>query len=184
MAKDAVYEGEREVRTFVDLSHGSKVLIMKAEQDNNGSYYTLMSSILLTAFTFEAYLNHIGSTKLELWPETETIKVMDKYSQLCKELDINPDYSKRPCQTLSTLFTFRNSIAHGKSKILKTTKKISSKDSPHNHSPKTKWEEYCNLKNAKRAKEDIEIIIKELHNKAGLDDNPFFHGATIATVSL
>jgi hypothetical protein len=54
MAKDGIYEGTREVRTFVDLAHGADVLIGKSEQEPKGSYYTTMSALLLTAFTFEA----------------------------------------------------------------------------------------------------------------------------------
>lgn len=184
MAKDAVYEGEREVRTFADLAHGADVMIMKTEQDQKGSYYTTMSSMLLTAFTFEAYLNHLGAKKIKFWEEIESIKVMEKYSALCKELGINTDFSRRPYQTLRALFKFRNSIAHGKSKILKETKAVSSQDDPHNHAPKTEWEEYCELNNAKRAKEDISEIIKELHKEAGLGDYPFMHGMTISSVSM
>lgn len=184
MKKDAVYKGEREVRTFADLAHGADVLITKTQQDRNGSYYTIMSSLLLTAFTFEAYLNHLGSETIRFWEEIESIKVMEKYSVLCKELGISPDFSRRPYQTLTALFKFRNSIAHGKSKILKETKDVSSKDEPHVHAPKTEWEEYCELKNALRAKEDISEVIKELHKEAGLGDYPFMHGGTISSVSL
>jgi hypothetical protein len=64
MAKDAVFSGEREVRTFVDLSHGSDVMLMKAKESEKGSYYTVMNSLLLRAFTFEAYLNHWGTRRL------------------------------------------------------------------------------------------------------------------------
>jgi hypothetical protein len=184
MAKDAVYEGEREVRTFADLAHGSEVLIMKTKQDQKGSYYTTMSSLLLTAFTFEAYINHLGDKKIKFWEEIEPIKVMDKYSVLCKELGINPDFSRRPFQTLKSLFKFRNSIAHGKSKILKETKEVSWQDDPHIHKPRTEWEEYCEIGNAKRAKVDISEVIKELHKTAGLGDHPFMHGMTITSVSL
>jgi len=184
MAKDAVYEGEREVRTFADLAHGAGVLIMKTEQERKGSYYTTMSSLLLTAFTFEAYLNHLGCIKIIFWNDIESIKVMEKYSVLCKNLRIEPDFSLRPYQTLTALFKFRNSIAHGNSKILKKEKVIDSQDSPHAHIPKTEWEEYCKLKNAKRAKEDISEIIKELHKEASLGDHPFMHGLTISSVSL
>ena len=67
MAKDAIYEGTREVRTFVDLAHGADVLIMKTEQEEKGSYYTTMSALLLTAFTFEAYLNHLGDKTIKFW---------------------------------------------------------------------------------------------------------------------
>lgn len=184
MAKDAVYEGEREVRTFADLAHGADVLIMKTEQEQKGSYYTTMSSLLLTAFTFEAYLNHLGDKTIKFWEEIEPIKVMDKYSVLCKELELRPDFSRRPYQTLRSLFRFRNSIAHGKSQILKETKAVRSQDDPHTHSPRTEWEEYCELDNAKRAKEDISEVIKELHKAAGLGDHPFMHGMAIGSVSL
>ena len=184
MARDAVYEGRREVRTFADLSHGADVLIMKTEQEPEGSYYTTMGSVLLTAFTFEAYLNHLGDKRFEDWGKMESMNVMDKYSALCKDLGISPDFSKRPYQTVRTLFRFRNSIAHGKSQVLEETKKVSSRDDPHKFSPKTKSEEYCNLKNAKRAKEDISALIEELHREAGLGDHPFIHGMTVASVSL
>ena len=93
MAKDAIYEGEREVRTFADLAHAADVLIMKTEQDPRGSNYTIMSSLLLTAFTFEAYLNHLGNKTIKFWEEIESIKVMEKYTVLCKELNIEPDFS-------------------------------------------------------------------------------------------
>ena len=184
MAKDAVYDGEREVRTFADLAHGADVLIKKTEQDPQGSYYTAMGSLLLTAFTFEAYLNHLGDKRFEDWGKMESMKVMDKYSALCKDLGISPDFSKRPYQTLRTLFKFRNSIAHGKSQILQEKKNVSSKDDPHKHGPKTDREEYCELKNAKRAKEDISEIIKDLHREAVLGDYPFILGATVGSISL
>jgi hypothetical protein len=87
---------------------------------------------------------------------------MEKYSVLCKELGVFPDFSRRPYQTIKTLFKFRNAIAHGKSKILKETQAISSQDDPHVHKPKTEWEEYCKLENAKRAKEDISSPFRKL----------------------
>jgi hypothetical protein len=184
MAKDGIYAGTREVRTFVDLAHGADVLIGKTELDAKGSYYTTMSSLLLTAFTFEAYLNHLGEKTFKFWEEIEPIKVMDKYSVLCKNLELSPDFSKRPYQTLKTLFKFRNAIAHGKSQILQETKEVSLKKDMHDHTPKTHWEEYSILENAKRAKEDISQIITELHKAAGLGDYPFMHGMGFGSLSV
>lgn len=184
MAKNAVYKGTREVRTFVDLAHGADVLIMKTEQEEEGSYYTTMSALLLTAFTFEAYLNHHGEKLIAFWEEIEPIKVLDKYSVLCKHLNITPDYSKRPYQTIKALFKFRNAIAHGKSQILQETKLVNSQDDPHDHTPRTHWEEYSILTNAKLAKSDISQIITELHRAAGLGDYPFIHGVGIGSLSM
>ena len=184
MAKDAIYEGTREVRTFVDLAHGADVLITKTEQEPKGSYYTTMSALLLTAFTFEAYLNHLGEKTIKFWGEIEPVTVMDKYSVLCKNLGLTPDFSKRPYQTLKALFTFRNAIAHGKSQILQETKEVSSRDDPHDHTPKAHWEEYSILENAKKAKDDVSQIITELHKSAGFGEYPFIHGVGMGSLSI
>ncbi len=184
MAKNAVYSGTREVRTYVDLAHGADVLIGKAEKDAEGSYYTTMSALLLIAFTFEAYLNHLGAKTHSFWEEIEPINVVDKYSVLCKTLNVCPDVSKRPYQTLKDLFKFRNAIAHGKSQILEETKRVGALDDPYDHSPKAHWEEFSVLHNAKRAKSDVVEIIAELHKAAGLGDYPFIHGIAFGSLSL
>jgi len=184
MAKDAVFSGEREVRTFVDLSHGADVMLTFAKESERGSYYTAMSSLLLRAFTFEAYLNHLGSKKAEFWPEIDSIRVMDKYAVLCKMLSVSPDFSRRPYQTVGLLFKFRNSIAHGKSVVLKNSKDVSADDDPYQHIPRATWEEYGTTENAERAKEDISAMIVELHKAAGLGDYPFVHGVGIASMSV
>lgn len=184
MAKDAIYKGRREVRTFVDLNHGSKVLLDKSLEEPKGSYYTTMGALLLRAFTFEAYLNHLGSQKFNFWTEIESIKVLDKYAVLCKHLAITPNFSKRPYQTLGTLFKFRNAIAHGKSTILEEEKEVSSRSQRHAHTPKAHWEEYCTEDNASRAEKDVTAVIKELHVAAGLGDYPFIHGVGVGSLSL
>ncbi len=184
MGKNAIYEGTREVRTFVDLAHGADVLIKKTEQEPKGSYYTSMAALLLTAFSFEAYLNHLGEQTFKFWNEIESIKVMKKYKLLCKNFDLTPDFSKRPYQTLEQLFKFRNAIAHGRSKILQKIMEVSSQDDPHDHVPKAHWEEYSTLDNAKRAKDDIAQIITELHKAADSGDYPFIHGMGIGSLSL
>ena len=64
-----------------------------------------MSSLLLTAFTFEAYLNYLGSEIIKFWDEIESIKVMQKYKVLCKELNLIPELFT---STISNIeFTFQ-----------------------------------------------------------------------------
>jgi len=184
VAKNAIYKGEREVRTFADLNHAAWVMIKKSEENAQGSRYTDMAALLFVAFTFEAYLNHLGQERIEFWSSIESIKVMEKYDCLCKSLGVSPNFSKRPYQTLKSLFRFRNAVAHGRTQVLKTEKLINSQDEPWSHSPQTDWEEYCTGANAKRAKEDVEKVIVQLHVAAGLGDYPFMHGGTISSVSL
>lgn len=184
MAKDAIYSGTRQVRTYVDLRHTANVMLGKAEEDIRGSHHTIMASILFTAFTFEAYLNHIGEQHLGCWGEKESIRVLDKYKTICEALGLKPDWSQRPYQTLKLLFKFRNSIAHGKSKEIKKTKVVSRESNPHEHAPKTFIEEQCSIPNSQRFMEDIDTIVKEIHISAGLGDYPYVGGVTVATLSL
>ena len=184
MTKDATYKGQREVKTFADLNHAAGVMIKKSDEAVQGSHYTNMAALLFTAFTFEAYLNHLGQERIEFWSNIESVKVMDKYGCLCKSLAVDPDFSKRPYQTLKALFRFRNSVAHGRTQILKIEKAVSAMDDIWSHSPRTDWEEYCTGENAKRAKEDVEKVIIQLHKAAGLGEFPFTHGATFSSLSI
>jgi hypothetical protein len=54
---DAIYTGRRGVRTFAELSHAADMLMQTAQEYRTGNLYTTLSSLLLRAFTFEAYLN-------------------------------------------------------------------------------------------------------------------------------
>ena len=184
MEKNAIYEVTREVHTFVDLNHGADILIKNAEFQPEGNFYTTMSVLLLTAFTFEAYLNHLGDKTFKFWKEIETVKVLDKYVIICKNLDFKPDESKRPYQTLKNLFRFRNSIAHGKSKRLEISMDVHFNEDPSRHDPKEEWEKYCTLQNAKDAYQDIQQIIIELHQKAGHGNRPFIHGDEFGSLTL
>ena len=184
MSNGAIYSGTREVRTYADLAHGANVLLEKAKSDAQGSYYTTMGALLLTAFTFEAYLNHLGKETTKFWDEIESIRTMHKYTVLCRNLSIDPDYSRRPYQTLNQLFKFRNAIAHGKSTVIEETRKVPLGSDLMQFQPKAHWEEFCTIENAVRSKEDVSAIIHELHSAAGLGAFPFQHGAGSGTLSL
>jgi len=182
MKKDAIYEGTREVRTFVDLYHGAYVLLKKSRSDKRGSYFTTMGSLLLTAFTFEAYLNHIGEKKIEFWKNIERIRLWEKYEALCTVLKLSPDFGKRPYQTLKLLFRFRNSIAHGRSIVLKIAEDVPLTDEPWDYGPKTDWEEFCTIKTAETAYEDTGKVITEIHKASGFGNSPFIGGLTIGSI--
>jgi len=115
MKNKARIEVKCKVKTFCDLSNGAYVLLEKSKENIEGSYYTTMASILFSAFTFEAFLNHLGSKKIKFWEEIESISVTNKYAVLCKAFGVTPQLGVRPYQTIKSLFQFRNAIAHGKS---------------------------------------------------------------------
>jgi hypothetical protein len=185
MIKDAIYSGEKEVRTFTILNRGVESLIKKTEQEKEGSFYTELGAIVLTAFTFEAYLNHLGEFNLKLWKPDKFISVWEKYKILCKELNIHPDLTKRPYITLEDLIDFRNVMAHGRTEdVIVENKEVSSQDNPHDHAPNAWWEDFCTLENAKLVKNDISEIITELNKAADLGDYPFRHGIALGSIHL
>jgi len=183
MSNKAKLTIKREVRTFNDLSNGSYILLEKSKENIEGSYYTTMASIIFTAFTFEAFLNHIGNKKIKHWNEIESIRVLDKYKVLCKEFDIIPELGKRPYQTLKNLFVFRNSIAHGKSQILVAEHEVNPSESVRDYEIKTKWEEYCTEKNAERAREDVRSIMIELSEAADEAECIYIGGFTTSSMT-
>lgn len=181
MVQKAVIEQERQVNTYAGLGHAARCLRHTATNVQEGSFYTEMSSLIFSAFTLEAYMNHVGDRLFPFWEELDRLSYSKKLKIITMHLGIKPDASKRPYQTIKSLFRFRNSIAHGRSQILTPDPKITDvEDDMRNHEgPKTEWEEYCNIDNVNRAIEDVEQIITEIHKAAGLGDYPMQdHGVT------
>lgn len=165
---------ERQVNTFNDLSNANSHMLEVARKQDSGCFYDYMSCLIFAAFTFEAYLNHVGHSLFTFWKDIESISTESKLNVICTQLNIKPDFSRRPYQTLKKVLKFRNAIAHGKSEFIFQEKQVVKgeiEEIRRNH-PLTKWEELCTLKNAEESYEDIRAIMKEIHPKAGLGDNP------------
>lgn len=176
--KKADLEIEREINTFCDLNHASCVMLEVTSEITGGQYYTIMASLIFSAFTFEAYLNHLGSKMIPFWNEINSIRVMDKYIVLTKHLSIKPDFGRRPYQIINNLFKFRNALAHGKSKVLSYTAKVETTVKIEDFVPREHWEDFCSLDNAEKVRSDLEEIIVELNVAAGEGNYPFTRGIT------
>jgi hypothetical protein len=170
---DAIYTAKRDVRTFAELSHAADMLMQTAQEHRRGNLYTALSSLLLRAFTFEAYLNHLGERHLKVWDARKRLGWRKKFATICRLLDFVPDESTRPYSTLRLLFNFRNLMAHGKSETINEEKEVNSQDADRWLWPLTEWEEFCTFETLEQAKHDITAIVIELHKQAGLSDDPF-----------
>ncbi len=181
---------KRQVKTYTEVWHASHVILEKAEKDPEGSFYQFMASLIFTTFTMEAFLNHIGQSIFKCWDDLERpLSPSAKHNLIAEKLGVDKDEGKRPYQTLTELFKFRNSIAHGKSVTLKVDNEIRLVDEASNKYMheflQTPWEEYCTSENAKRALKDVEIIITELHKAAGITgDRPFTFGMQSSSATL
>lgn len=170
---------ERQVNTYAHLRHASNVMLKKVEKDQEGGFYLVMASLIFTAFAAEAWLNHIGSWIFKCWGDFERLPPLSKLNIVAEKLNIDIDKGIRPYRTLCELFKFRNTLAHGKSVFLKSDEiRLGAEpfDDCKDERLQTGWEEYCTQDNATSAMKDTEIIIKKIHERAGMTDHPFSLG--------
>lgn len=172
----------RDLNTYVEMWRTSYWTLVQAEKEYSGSYFQIMSSLVFTAFTLEAYLNHIGKHVFSYWDDIEQLAPQKKMNIIAEKLGIRMDKGKRPFQTIGDLLKFRNDVAHGKSTTLSSDKVIHAlelEDTKYMHEPlEEEWERYCTLDNAKRAREDVEDILKQFHSVSGMNETLFFPGLT------
>lgn len=168
--RQAVVTKERTVHTYAELWHASRCVLDAGLKNPSGSSWQFLSSILLTAFTFEAYLNHIGPTTIACWSGLERLPPRSKFELFCEVLGVKfsdgPD--KRPLQTVSKLLEFRNRIAHGHSVTIQTEPQLrdvnAKLDRDLGERPLVDWERLIQTEHfAKRAREDVEAVLKTIH---------------------
>lgn len=191
--RKAIVNKERSVHTYSELWHASNCVLNAGIEQPKGSSWQFLSSTLLTAFSFEAYLNHVGARTVNCWAELERLPPLSKYELLCETLGVTfPEGTgARPHQTLIKMLDFRNTIAHGKSIELKNKPEIrdvnDKLDEYLGERPLTNWENLIQTNDfAKRVREDIELIITRLHEARKDEKEHLFsfgmgvHRATIA----
>jgi hypothetical protein len=181
---------EREVITYSHMWHTSECLLKRGQEQEAASFHQFMSSIVFTAFTLEAYLNHIGPRLFQCWKDLERLGPHEKLNLIAEHLRVTINYGTRPWQIMKKLFEFRNTIAHGKSKTFKPPVKVVSLEEHETNisMAKTEWELFCTQKNAENARADVEKMVFALYEAAkaaGCDTGyPFVKGFQHSDVSL
>jgi hypothetical protein len=178
---------ERDVHTYCELWSAATSLRMQGRAEEEGSYYQFMGSLIFTAFSLEAFFNHIGPKLFpDDWPKRERRGPKKKLEVLAEKLGLEVDYDSRPWEVLRTLFEFRNDLAHGKSiKVIDTTEVPLHKFRPRPiEFALTPWEKFCTRENAERAREDVENIVHALNDASGLGEHPFIAGSQETETTL
>ena len=177
---------EREVRTYAELWHASECVLNVGLREPQGSAWQFLSSLVLTAFAFEAYLNHIGPSVLASWSGLERLPPWSKLELLCDVLKVDlPTKGARPVQTVLMLSDFRNKLAHGRTATLTSVKLVDAAkwDDVRTKRSLTDWEQLIrNADFAQRAREDVAAVLGILHAawpgpKHGLKEHLFTFGA-------
>ena len=171
----------REVRTYSELWHASRVLAEIASAQEQGSTWTSLSSILLTTFTLEAYFNHIGPKLFKSWDNLESLSPRAKLEIIMEKAGLELPRGKDPIQMVDKLVRFRNALAHGRTHTLKP------KDTLHSTSanidkilwnrPMTDWEKLCTADFAAMARKQVESLVHKIHKAAKIKGEfPFIRG--------
>jgi hypothetical protein len=163
---------ERHYRPHTEFYHAVWVHLEHVEEKQEGHYYSLLSAFLLSAFTVEAYLNHVGPLVEKGWSDFDKASPLAKLRHVACAIDLPLDSSQRPLQSVVELFTFRNNMAHPRSTQLVEE----SLHTPDDYqlslyaTPRPKWMGFATLKNAKRCYEDVGKLIEAINAKLPTPD--------------
>jgi hypothetical protein len=153
---------------YVELWHASKCVLERGIENEIGSSWQFLSSIVLTAFSFEAYVNHVGERLLIGWQDHKRLPPLEKLELVCQSLNILIQKGERPFQTLQQLQDFRNDMAHGKTKTIEGKPFIYDADRADARLGQrflADWEKLIETKEfAERARADVEKILTEIHH--------------------
>lgn len=187
-----VVEKERTVHTYAELWHASRCVLEAGIEQPRASSWQFLSSAVLTAFAFEAYLNHVGPRTIKCWSQLDRLPPWSKFELLCEILGVQfpKGPGARPLQTIVKLLGFRNTIAHGRSLEINMKSKIRDVDDRLDAylgiRPLTNWEKLIQTSDfAKRAREDVQAVLECLHEGRKDKKEALFsfgiglHGATL-----
>lgn len=127
------------------LYHAARVALTDAQSAQKGQYWKHLYCLICTAFSLEAFLNHVGSKKLSCWDTIERrLSPRDKTTLLLELSDSRPEWGREPFQSFGELMDFRNDLAHGKTETLSTGQKGTAEIQVGGmRLPATHWEKAC-----------------------------------------
>lgn len=101
--------------TYVELDLAVAFLRRSRSRTKRGQFYRDLGIIVFSAFTIEAYLNHVGSRRFADWSKVEReLDHKAKLKRICKEFGVAMDTNSQVYQDFVRVFQLRDSLAHGK----------------------------------------------------------------------
>ena len=160
--------------SYVTLLNAAKYSLETARDIEEGSFFNSLTAMTYSAFSLEAYLNHLGKSEIPNWEKIERNKSpKQKMEMLVEKKGYKPDFTKRPFSTFEKIFSFRKLIVHGKTEYI-TIEEVQEGDlGDKPELPTTLWEQTTTVDNAIIFVEDSTSIIEELHPIFGYKTNPF-----------
>lgn len=169
----------KELRLITYAEHWATVgrLLDRAVREKRGSYHQYLACITFTAFTLEAFLNHIGEELFESWrDDLEQISVKGKIRIISDKVGLRVDYGEMPWQVVPELVAFRNKVAHGKNERLfeEIILPLSKYDEHLNAFLKSDWQEAATMDNAKRLRRLVKDLCLKIWTGCGNSEVTLF----------
>jgi len=134
--------------------------------------YAYMEAMLLSALAVEGFLNHIGIRLITCWKDIErTLGPQQKLLLILENINHSPCFGERPYQTFREMFKLRKTLVHGKTHSIKGD--VSEQEWERGEfppEPRFDIEAMINDNNAKRFVKDMDSIIQDLWDHAGIDE--------------
>lgn len=180
-----IVQAERSVAPAFELSSTAQYALEKAATTPEGSFYELLTAVLMSALAFEAALNqagvHVWGEKSARWAAIERSSPMDKFAAIAEEVGFAFSTGARPYQTVDYLIRVRNDIAHGKPMRYKAAiaRSVADANPGFHQVPKLspRWEQACTPAFAGRAMQDVEALSDALCEHIGMP-SPIHFGGT------
>ena len=183
MAQKNSYAASRKVPAYRYLRDVCVVLFseIQDEKDKQTLRAKFIAIILFSAFTLEAFLNHIGEIIFqERWVD-EKLEWLDpntKLKHVCREIGLAVNYNDDPFKSFSWIFDFRDHLVHGRTYQARKEKKLRLKDDAsieeiaRGLEPTAEWERLARRSKVNEAFENTERMIQEICHAAGVKDRP------------
>ncbi len=159
-------------KTYAAIGNVAWHLLDISKQSEKGRLLNLQAATVFLAFTFEAYLNHVGSEEIKFWDEIERISHKQKLRVLAKFLGFDADASKDPFQTVHRLFALRDSLAHGRT-IKETITKEVEEPLPLAHAWRVLPKEELTLESVERYYKEVHAAIAKINESRPHPEDKF-----------
>ncbi len=167
MSTSEPVNGSYESRSYAYLYEAARDALTRVDPNVPGSFYCWLTTMLMSAFSVEAYLNHIGAELFRLWDD-ETKKgtsTASKFRLICSVIRITRPEAADLLAKLNALMTFRNRVVHAGTEegIHETVLKGGMPSS----FPEVRWASNCTSGNAAQYLKYAETIIETINERSG-----------------
>ena len=145
-----------------------------SKDENQSEEINSTSCLVFAAFGIEAFLNHVGEQLFTSWKDylKKSLSPEAKLHLIAEKIGLKVDFGEQPFQALTTLFRFRNAMAHS------VTEDLSDDNAKHylelgNQSwLAAEWEALRTSKIAEKIWNDVIAVVDKIGKKSTVKRNP------------